>query len=187
MIGAASALVTWIDGEVWRQFVSMLRAEQIDTEFLPTLATLLRISVAPNRLWIQFIPSVIALVWATWFYWRNRAAWDWRWHGLLILFATIISSPYSWATDEVILLPAMMAALASPEKPKYGTFVLALTNGVAFVLVACQFDLSSPAYVWTPLAWLGAFLYCTRPWEGMSGGEGVVAQEQPARVHPQGA
>jgi hypothetical protein len=161
-IGGATLFAMYLDPQVWPQYLAMLRAARIDTEFLPTPALLLRCMVDPKLVWLQFVPSCIAIAWGIWFYSRNRRNWSWHVHGMPLMFVTVLVSPYAWTTDEIVLLPAMMAALANPAKPKHSVTVFVLVNGFVIIMLAAQVQLTSGAYAWTSSAWLGWYLYSHR-------------------------
>jgi hypothetical protein len=170
LIGGLSALVAattfsiYLDTHIWQHYLAMLHSiTLIQRGFIPTSSMLFRILIDPKADWLLFLPSVLGILWGFWYYARWRHAWDWKIHGMLLMLVTILASPYGFFTDEVVLLPSIAYALYFPERRRHSAWILLAINALAlyFVLVTGS-QLSSRAYLWTPLAWLAWFLYATR-------------------------
>lgn len=168
LVGGASALALgtafamYFDAHVWQDYFAMLRAATLNNEFFPTTSMLFRLLIDAKAGWLLFVPSMLAVVWGLWYYTRNRHAWDWEVHGMLLMFVTVLVSPYGWFSDEIVLLPSLAFAFASTGQRRYSTEILAAINGIALLVVLVVHpSLSSCAYLWTPVAWLAWFLYAT--------------------------
>lgn len=162
-LAAGSAFATLLDPRVWSQYLAMLRASSLDTEFFPTLSMQLRLYIAPHMNSLLFLPSAIAMLWGLWYYTRNRRSWDWNAHGMLVMLVTVVASPYGWFTDEAVLLPSIAFALTHSHIRRTSFSILLGLNAAALYLVIGQHaSLSSAAYIWTPLAWLLWFICATR-------------------------
>lgn len=159
-LAAATAFAMVIDPRIWPQYFAMLRASALEHEFFPTLSMLFRLFINRGSDWLLFVPSLFGISWGIWHYRRNRHAWDWRVHGMLLMLVTVTVSPYGWFPDSIVLLPSIMFALASPAKHKYSSGALIAINTAALVvLLVVHAHITSPAYVWLPLAILLWFLY----------------------------
>lgn len=162
-LAAASAFSMYFDPRVWQHYLTMLRDSKLQVEPFPTLSIRFRMLVDPQAFWIIFVPSALAVLWGLWFFSIRRHVWDWRTHGMLLMLVSILFSPYSWFTDEAVLLPSILYALGCTEKRKQSTSILLAINTIALVLVlARKSPLESNAYIWTPVAWLAWYLYSTR-------------------------
>lgn len=159
LIAACSVFAYLLDPQAWSQYAAMLKGANLDGEFLQTPACLLRSILAPKQLWFQFVPAAFALAWACWYYVRHQHTWRWLNHGALLLLVSIIVSPYGWLTDEIVLLPGVLALLTcvSQEKVVLGSYLA--VNGIIFLLLFIGFQLSSGAYIWTSITWGGWYLY----------------------------
>lgn len=167
-LAIATAFSFVLDPRVWPQYIAMLRASALDLEAFPTASMVFRLLVSPRSDWLLFLPATLAIMWGLWYYIRKRRTWDWTTHGMLLLLVTIMTSPYGWFTDEVVLLPAIIFALNLPERRKYAGWILLAINAVAFVVYritgAAGGSLESPFLIWTPIAWFIWFLYaCLAP------------------------
>lgn len=161
-LAVASAISICFDPHVWQHYLAMLRTSSLENEPFPTLSNLFRIFVDVRAFWLIFVPSTLAIFWGLWYYARRRRVWDWRIHGMLLLLVCILSSPYAWFTDEAVLLPSILFALGSKNKPKHSAWILLAINSAAlWIVLAHQAAMESHAYLWTPVTWLAWFLYAT--------------------------
>jgi hypothetical protein len=161
-LAAATAFAMLMDPRIWPHYLATMRSYQLQHAALPTTSMLFRRLIDPHAFWLLFVPSAIAVLWGLWYFSRLRHVWDWRVHGMLLMLVTVLVSPYGFFTDEIVLLPSIIFALNFAGKRKYSGWILLVINGIAaLVFMALGASLASPAYLWTPLAWLGWFLYAT--------------------------
>ncbi len=140
----------------------MLQASALDREPFPTISMLVRLLIDRRADWLVLLPSVFAVLWGLWYYVRNRKVWRWNTHGMLLVLITVLASPYGWLMDEIVLLPSVIFALSLPERREYSGWILLSINGLAaLVYTVAGASLESPYLIWTPIAWLGWFLYAT--------------------------
>lgn len=165
-VGAALALTVscavplLFDPSVYANYAVMARTSGIETEFVPTMGEVLRIAINPQAVWLQFLPAVAGCIWAVWYFRQHRNHWDWRTHGSNLMLLSLLVAPYSWFTDEVVLLPAMFQAIyAADASPRSRSLLwFAVIDGLALIEVLAGVQLDSPLYVWTPAAWLAWYL-----------------------------
>jgi hypothetical protein len=157
---AGTAFSMCFDPHVWQHYFTMLHGYGIEQGSLSTASMLFRTLIDVRAFWLLFVPSAFAVLWGLWYYARWRQVWDWRVHGMLLMLVTILVSPYGWFSDEIVLLPSIAFALACSERRRYSIEILLAINSVALLIVmVAHANLSSRAYLWTPLAWLAWFLY----------------------------
>jgi hypothetical protein len=158
----ASCLLTlWYDGHVWSQYSAMMQTTGVLHAFVPTLSVVLRFLVAPNAVWVQFLPEAAGCLWAVWYFWTRRSRWNWTDQGLLLLLVSALCTPYSWFSDEAILLPAVLAGLYRALNSGRSVLPLALFGGAALIEVLSVVKMTSPFYLWTVPAWFAWYLYAT--------------------------
>lgn len=145
------------------EYLNRGRLGQVGEAFIPTVSFMLRLAIAENAFWIQFAPLAAAVIWAVWYYARNRDSWDWNQQGLLLLAVSVWVAPYSTFLDEVVLLPIVIAGISLTGQ---GRTVKRLAlpiffglNVVAFALLLGQVPVMSGAYIWTTTAWLLWYFY----------------------------
>lgn len=173
----ASCAIFWaFDPQAWPQYLTMIRHGGALNEAAPTLSAALRLALPSHPAWSQYVLELPAAAWAAWYFWRHRHAWDWMDHGLLLLLVGCVCTPYGFFTDESLLLPAILAGACAAEKAHRPIWPLAFIAGAALLEVVLGAEIVSWAFVWTPLAWLGWFLFAT--------GRARFRSRQPAIARP---
>jgi hypothetical protein len=159
---ASCALTLYFDIHLWSQYSQMLSTTGVLDAFVPTLSAMFRLLVDRNAVWLQFLPEAAGCVWAIWYFWTRRSWWNWTDQGLLLLLISTACTPYSWFSDEAILLPAVLAALYRVVDSGRSLLPLGLITGVALIEVLAVVKMTSPFYLWTVPAWLAWYLYAGR-------------------------
>jgi hypothetical protein len=162
-LAAATAFAVCLDPRIWPQYFAMLRASALDHERFPTASMVFRMLISANAVWLLFLPSACAILWAFWYYAQKRQVWDWNTHGMLLMLVAVATSPYGWFTDSIVLLPSIVFALGLPNKSKHTIPILmAINTGALVLLLVFHPPLTSVAYAWLPGSVLAWFLYATR-------------------------
>ena len=168
-LAASGALAFAVDPHAWSQYREMMRTSGIMGEIVPTMSEMLRL-IVHRGVWVQFIPEAIGCCWAVWYFRTRRAHWDWMDQGLLVLLVSVLCSPYSLLPDESLLLPAVLTAAYRASDSGRSLVPFGIVAGVAMLEVFINIPMYTVYYVWTPLAWLGWYLYATRS-KGAPAGE----------------
>jgi len=161
---AATGFAMLFDHQIWPQYIAMLHNAALQNEFLPTLSELLRIAVEIRAGWLIFVPTLIALPWALYYYIRHRSHWDWATHGMTLMMVSILTSPYGWFSDQIVLLPVMAYGLTkaagNPRHKSVSTAIMVGLNSIVlFLVLVIHPALTSIAYAWVPVAWFWWFSY----------------------------
>jgi Glycosyltransferase family 87 len=183
---AASAFAMYFDPRIWQDYRTMLQASVLKYAFFPTASMLFRMLIDVHAFWLLFVPSALTVLWGVWYYLSRRQIWDWRIHGMLLMLVSILFAPYSWLTDEAVLLPSILFALTFTEKRKYSTWILlAINTAVLLIALGEQASLKSRAYMWTPVTWLLWFLYTTKSASQSENSPAPLAETpQPGNAQP---
>jgi len=161
-LAVSGAVATWIDPQAWSQYLAMMRSEHLEEKLLPNISLLFRLVIERHAVWLQSVPALAAMVWALWYARRHRANWDWVTHGSLVLLISVLVAPYSWFTDEVLLIPAMLHAVYLADRRGQLLAWFGIPAGAAMLLVLWGVPLTSVYYIWTPLAWLACWFRLER-------------------------
>ena len=159
---AASAITLHFDPQVWSQYFRMVA----DTSgrlhgYIPTLSVTLRFLIDPRALWLQYIPEIAVSCWAVWYFFTRRHRWNWIEQGSWLFLASAACTPYSWFTDEAILLPAVLNGVYRAIELRRSLWPIAVIGLAALVEVCALGHIASTHYLWTVPAWLGWYLYAT--------------------------
>jgi glycosyl transferase family 87 len=158
-LAVSCALTLGLDRHIWSQYHQMMHASEIMNDFLPTLGVWVRFLVDRNAKWIEFIPEAAGCAWAAWYFWTRRERWDWMDQGLLVIVVSMAVSPYSWYTDQAIVLPAIVVGLSESEKSISSLALFGLIAGIGLYALMVNILLTSAFFVWTAPAWLLWYAY----------------------------
>ena len=161
-MAASFALVLAFDPHAWSQYSAMLHSNLMGDRFAPTLSAYLRWDIAPAAVWLEYLPTALAAVWAVGYFWSRRARWDWLHHGLLVVLVGVMCAPYAWLTDEAALLPAVLIGVYRARSSGRSLIPIALFAAVALVELNANVRITSWYYTWTSPAWLAWFVYATQ-------------------------
>lgn len=158
------------DLSIFQHYRSMIRAESIGTLFVPALSGVLRLVFFRHHFWVQFVPLALSAVWAIPYFLRHRGEWSWQQHAPALFIISMVVTPYSWFTDEVLLLPAILQALAWIHRSlKTMSLVswfliafLAMLNGFLLLIINAKIPFSGGLYFWSSLVWCGWYFYGAR-------------------------
>ncbi|HVC46801.1 MAG TPA: glycosyltransferase family 87 protein [Terracidiphilus sp.] len=172
-----TAVTLWFDPHVWTQYIAMLHGSGIENRLTPTLGEGLRFLFGLHAVWLQWVPEAVGCAWALVYFWRRRSRWSWLEEGLRVLLVGVVCTPYEWLTDEAVVLPAVVAGMFRADAAGRSLIPLLLAGTVALVEVMAGVPITGWGYVWTPLAWLGWYIYAARgaqragaPAKGNAGG-----------------
>lgn len=185
LAGVASAFALavvvafYFDPRVLSDYRAMLQQQAIQNEFIPSLSGMIRALVfhiaIPGTLdksqflhrffWVQFIPLSLGLLWSAFFLWKNRDGWSWPHHGLSLLVVSVLTTPYAWITDEVVLLPAILQGvlwlqrgrLRVGSKLAIGLFVC--LDLLLLLIIKVQVPPATGIFFWSSLVWFGWFWF----------------------------
>jgi hypothetical protein len=161
-IGLAGCVVLTqiVDPAAWGQYFQMMRAENLKDEPIPTISLLFRAAISLHTARLQFVPAIVATIWAVWYF--RRSGWGWCREGLLLLTVSVMVAPYVWLTDEAVVLPAILQGIyVLVNKGRSLTPFVCIVLPVLVGVVAGK-AMDSWWYVWTTPAWLGFYLYAIR-------------------------
>lgn len=153
-LGASSALVTLRAPHVWKDYWTLIHGSSLDRNYFPTLPTLLRVTINVRWAWLALLPLSVAALWTVAYCWQHRAHWSWHRQGILVMFIAILTSPYGWVSDQLVLLPGLTETVKSRPR-RYSMEILVVLNVVALILIC----VGSKACMWLPLGWLLWYLY----------------------------
>ncbi|HTV81746.1 MAG TPA: glycosyltransferase family 87 protein [Acidobacteriaceae bacterium] len=157
-LAVTSLLVTALDPAAWTQYLDWARHSGISNEAVPCLAVALRARIDLSASWLDFLPAVVACLWAVGYFWPRRQSWDWLDHGGLLLLVSLVVAPYCWINDQCLALPALL--LAASRTSSRG--LLATLGGLCFLVAFQVFavgHLDSSWYLWPAPAWLAWYLF----------------------------
>jgi hypothetical protein len=164
-VGFSTAVVLHWDSQIWPhygQMMSTVSTARMQEELIPCLSIMLRWTISPKSMWLQYLPSALGCLWAIGYFRKHSDHWDWMEHGSLLMLVSVLLAPYTWLFDQSILIPALLhAAYFTRSRNVLGFFALAsaVINIGALRGMAL---LHSEFFIWTAPAWLAWYLYATK-------------------------
>lgn len=157
-LSISTLMVMAFDAHIWTHYRLGMQSIRLDQLAIPCLSSVLRQRLPPHTFWLQCMPALLGSAFALWFFVKRRSDWNWLTHGSLILLVSVLCAPYSWFFDQVILLPAIMAAIYRTTSRTL-IALLALTTAIAEILLNLTPDfLHSYRFLWTVPVWLTWYL-----------------------------
>jgi hypothetical protein len=167
-LAVSTGIVCLLDPAVWLQYAQMSSGASLG-KTVPCLSILLRQSVSPSSVWLQYLPAVIGCVWAIRYFQKHRAAWDWLHHGSVLMLVSVLIAPYSWLMDQAVLIPALLQGLYLTRSRNL-VAVLALATAAVEIETLGGLELGHSAFfLWTAPAWLLWYLIATSPRYAIAG------------------
>ena len=161
----ATTIALVLDPAIFRHYREMLHQQAIQHEFIPALSGMIRGIFFRAYFWVQFVPTGIGLLWSAWYYWTKRAIWDWRQHGPAVLVVSLLTTPYSWMTDEVVLLPVILQGVLWVSRTKLKIrsqliiFLFICLDLLLLLIVRAQVPPATGIYFWSSLVWFSWYWY----------------------------
>jgi len=115
VIGLAAILATLlVNGQIYSQYFNAIQDYPYDQWATPTIGSYLRLFwLGVDKFWAQYLPALFGLGWLAVYYWKHRKNWIWRDQVPLLSIISLLTSPYAWTYDAVIILPAILFATST--------------------------------------------------------------------------
>jgi hypothetical protein len=167
MIGAtvsgfiAATIPLLFSSSVYSDYIQLNATAKWPTPFdwhTPTLGQAARVFFAPEAIWLQFVPSIIGIMWLLFYWHKYKDQWEWSDQLPILILASLATTSFAWTFDYIVLLPAIIQAASWLSRRK----ILSRKNPVSVVYVIIMtlyviVFLLSPNDFWR--FWLGpAFL-----------------------------
>ena len=147
----------------WGQYLQILRDPGSRYELAPCLSVLLRVSINQNAAWLQYLPAVVAGVWALAYFWPRRAFWDWNKEGDLLMLVSLVVPPHSYLYDQILAIPALLEGAYRTRSRKLLAILALLSVMIELALFGTLWK-HSFLYKWTlwsAPAWVAWYLLAT--------------------------
>ncbi len=151
-----SAIGFLIDPSAWPDYARLMRSPSVENQFIPCLADVFRHWLHPHAIWLQYLPSALACLWALVYFWRRRAHWDWLTGSSPLILVSLLAAPYSWLYDQCLAIPSLLDG-AYATRSRRLLAVLALLILAADIEI-CFVKVTSTLFLWTTPAWLVWYL-----------------------------
>jgi hypothetical protein len=95
--------ISWLfNPQIFSQYVYFLKYYSLQNWMTSAFGTYLRYVIAPERFYVQFIPSIIGLIWFIFFWMKYQKSFDWITDLPKIILVSIAATPYAWTHDAAV-------------------------------------------------------------------------------------
>ncbi len=119
-LGIATAIAWILNPHVLPHYLQAMRSHAPLGWATPTTGFMLRLLLGLDRAWLSFLPMIPGMAWAAWRWRARRARWSWMDEMPPLIIASILTSPYGWSFDWVLMMWPLLqvaAAIAQASKP----------------------------------------------------------------------
>lgn len=105
----------------------------------PTLGYWLRSLLGKEEHFLQYLPAIVGTAWFVYYWYRNYVKWEWAEQVPILIFMSLMTTPYVWVNDYVLLLVAIIQAsvwiIDNPLRPysKFMIFIYVIINLMAWI------------------------------------------------------
>ena len=163
-LACAGALVTLFNPQVWCDYLVAFSQPPLYW-MTPSIGTLLRLALRPERGWLQYLPSLLGLLGLGLWLRRNGASWRWETVAPPLLLASVCTAAYGWSFDQIVLLPAVVGLLGELRRVRRSLYLAALLCYAAFQLLLVlqsRYGINDLFTLWHPLALAGLYAWGMR-------------------------
>jgi len=153
-LAATSTVALILNPQIFVQYIEFARQFAGETTPYPNIGGLMYVLSGSRDL--AFLPQIAGLVWLGFYWQRHRHNWDWKSNGMVVLVVSVACSYYSFPFDQIMVLPALIAAYVNGNRRIFLVAFIATDLGFAFYItnLAGRFGFSYMFLWWTASAWL---------------------------------
>ena len=150
-LGISTLVGTAFNRSLLAQYLPTVLNYRPTVWFTPTIGSYLRILFGQDRVWLHFVPSLAGILWFL-VRWRSHRA-GWRWSAELppLLLVSLLTVPYGWTYDYVLLYAAMIpmaAVMVRSRDRRILILVAAAYFAINLVYLAAQIHLEDGYLGW---------------------------------------
>jgi Glycosyltransferase family 87 len=79
----------------------------------PTIGSYLRSLFGLDKIWLQFLPTMLGAAWVIFHWYQRRNNWNWISEMPLLILVSLTTNPYSWTYDLALALPVIIYVSAN--------------------------------------------------------------------------
>jgi hypothetical protein len=156
-IAVSNAIALWLDPSAWTHYGKLMTSRRPDLLSVPCLSVVLRQHIGHTH-WMQYLLTALGCIWALARFRKHIGHWDWMEQGSLLTLISVLVAPYTWPTDQAILILALLHAAYS-ARSQNSIACLALASALIEIAILRGVPLDSPFFIWTSPAWLAWYLW----------------------------
>ncbi|HWB33390.1 MAG TPA: glycosyltransferase 87 family protein [Acidobacteriaceae bacterium] len=138
--------------------------------------------------WLQFLPTLVGIVWFA-FYWRkHRKTWIWEQRIPTLLLVSIATSPYCWAHDYILTLPAFVSLAVGLSKTRTNWFAPSICYLTVQIVIFSphhtKAGLATLSLLWLLFYWGVDHFFCRNQTTGSAASSPLTAPAYRSQASP---
>ncbi len=147
-----TVLTMIFDASIVQQYLTAMRTYQTAEWATPTFGSYLRYFwLGTGSMWPQFLPVAVGIIWFIYYWIRHASRWNWLEALPVILLVSILTTPYAWTYDHVILVPAVVQAviwLHRDTKKRPAIWLAMCFLGISLLDLGLHIKLNDFWFIW---------------------------------------
>jgi hypothetical protein len=100
-----------INHQIFSQYITAIQEYPYDQWATPTIGSYLRFFwLGVDKFWVQYLPACFAILWLAFHYLKHKRTWVWRDQLPVLSLVSLLTSPYAWTYDQIIIVPTILVA-----------------------------------------------------------------------------
>lgn len=112
-LATATLIVIAVNPAIISQYINALKTHPPFEYATPTLGAALRFVLGEEKIWLQFLPPLLGIVWFLGYWLRHRKTWRWAEQLPLLVLVSALTSAYGWTFDQVVLILVLIQLAVS--------------------------------------------------------------------------
>jgi hypothetical protein len=169
LIGMATTLgvslfLSWIiNPHLISEYIHAIRTFPPENWMTATIGTILRMLFGADRFYLQFIPSLVGVIWFIVYWLKNHKVWDWVTALPIIILVSAATTPYGWAFDSAVCVWAVIQIVVIFDFKRWTIQKILIIISFWIVnLLNIFLNVSQSWFLWTASFFLLWYLYSSK-------------------------
>ena len=102
-------LVAWyVNPQVINQYIFAIQNYPPTDWVTPTIGGILRILIAPDLIYLQFLAPILGLIWFVYYWIKHRKSWNWSKEAPMLVLVSVFTAAYGWSSDQIVSVIAVV-------------------------------------------------------------------------------
>jgi hypothetical protein len=133
MLGTLSLISLAMNPQIFSHYWQTFSSYEVGAWASPTIGMALRLIFGLEYEWLQLLPILIGLGWFLYFWSKKKHNWNWIDDLPLLLLVGIVTVPYGWTYDMVVLLIPVIAIIIQVMEIKFDWKVFIFFTAYLFI------------------------------------------------------
>jgi hypothetical protein len=122
----------------------------------PTIGTYLRFIFGEDKYWLHYFPTIIGMIWFSFYWLHYYKNWEWDEQYPLIIFVSLMTSIYLWPHDYLLMIVGVIqsvAVISRNAKIRNARWIILFYVVINVLMLIMGYVVHfGPSYIWVPPA-----------------------------------